>query len=51
VDVSAQQVRRARAAVPEAVFLHADFTALELDMESFDAVVSFYAFKSTELRV
>jgi cyclopropane fatty-acyl-phospholipid synthase-like methyltransferase len=44
VDVSAEQVRRARAAVPEAEFIQADFTALELEPESFDAVVSFYAF-------
>ena len=44
VDVSAEQVRRASAAVPEAEFIHADFTALELEPESFDAVVSFYAF-------
>ncbi len=44
VDVSAEQVRRARAAVPEAEFVHADFTAIELEPESFDAVVSFYAF-------
>jgi cyclopropane fatty-acyl-phospholipid synthase-like methyltransferase len=44
VDVSAEQVRRARTAVPEAKFVHADFTALELEPESFDAVVSFYAF-------
>jgi ubiquinone/menaquinone biosynthesis C-methylase UbiE len=44
VDVSAAQVRRARASVPEAEFVHADFTALELEPESFNAVVSFYAF-------
>jgi cyclopropane fatty-acyl-phospholipid synthase-like methyltransferase len=44
VDVSAEQVHRARAAVPQAQFVHADFTALELEAESFDAVVSFYAF-------
>lgn len=44
VDVSAEQVRRARSAVPEAEFVHADFTALELEPESFEAVVSFYAF-------
>ena len=44
VDVSAEQIRRARAAVPEAEFIQADFTALELRPESFDAVVSFYAF-------
>ena len=44
VDVSTEQVRRARAAVPQAVFVQADFTALELEPGSFDAVVSFYAF-------
>jgi len=44
VDVSVEQVRRARAAVPDADFIQADFTALELKPESFDAVVSFYAF-------
>jgi cyclopropane fatty-acyl-phospholipid synthase-like methyltransferase len=44
VDVSAEQVRRAREAVPEAEFVEADFTALELEPGSFDAVVSFYAF-------
>jgi cyclopropane fatty-acyl-phospholipid synthase-like methyltransferase len=44
VDVSAEQVRRARAAVPDATFIHADLTSLELRRESFDAVVSFYAF-------
>jgi cyclopropane fatty-acyl-phospholipid synthase-like methyltransferase len=44
VDVSAEQVRRAREAVPEAEFVRADFTALEVEPASFDAVVSFYAF-------
>ena len=44
VDVSEKQVRRARAAVPGAEFVRGDFTALELESESFDAVVSFYAF-------
>lgn len=44
VDVSAEQVRRASAAVPEVEFIHADFTTLELEPESLDAVVSFYAF-------
>jgi cyclopropane fatty-acyl-phospholipid synthase-like methyltransferase len=44
VDVSVEQVCRARAAVPEAEFIQADFTALELEPESFDAVVSVYAF-------
>ena len=44
VDISAEQVRRARAAVPDADFVHADITSLELAPGSFDAVVSFYAF-------
>ena len=44
VDVSVEQVRRARAAVPEAEFVQADFTALELEPASFDAVLSYYAF-------
>jgi cyclopropane fatty-acyl-phospholipid synthase-like methyltransferase len=44
VDISGEQLRRARAAVPEAVLIQADFTALELEPGSFDAVVSFYAF-------
>lgn len=44
VDISAERIRRARAAVPEAEFVRADFTALELEPDSFDAVVSFYAF-------
>jgi len=44
VDVSPEQIRRARAAVPHADFLIADFTAVELSPGSYDAVVSFYAF-------
>jgi cyclopropane fatty-acyl-phospholipid synthase-like methyltransferase len=44
VDISPQQVERARAAIPEAVFICADFTDLELPPGSFDAVASFYAF-------
>lgn len=44
VDISPRQVERARTAVPEAEFLCADFTELELPSASFDAVVSFYAF-------
>lgn len=44
VDVSAEQIRRARAAVPEATFIEADFTELDLPPASFDAVVSFYVF-------
>jgi SAM-dependent methyltransferase len=37
-------VERARAAVPDAEFVCADFTALELAPASFDAVVAFYSF-------
>jgi SAM-dependent methyltransferase len=44
IDISAEQVRRARARVPGARFLHADLTAVELEPTSFDAVVSFYVF-------
>jgi len=42
VDVSAEQIRRARENVPNAEFVHADFLELELPDESFDAVCSFY---------
>jgi cyclopropane fatty-acyl-phospholipid synthase-like methyltransferase len=44
VDVSAEQIRRARAAVPGATFLQADFTEVELPTASFEAVASFYVF-------
>ena len=44
VDLSREQLRRARLRVPGARFVHADFTALELDRESVAAVASFYAF-------
>jgi SAM-dependent methyltransferase len=44
VDISPQQVEKARTAIPEARFLCADFTELELPPGSFDAVASFYAF-------
>jgi SAM-dependent methyltransferase len=44
VDISPRQVERARAAIPEAEFVCADFTELELPPGSFDAVVSFYVF-------
>jgi predicted TPR repeat methyltransferase len=42
VDLSAEQLRRARERIPHATFLHADFTELELQPESFDAVVAAY---------
>jgi len=44
VDISPRQVERARAAVPGAEFVCADFTELELPAASFDAVASFYVF-------
>jgi SAM-dependent methyltransferase len=44
VDISPRQVERARVAIPEAEFLCADFTELELAPGSFDAVVAFYVF-------
>lgn len=42
-DISAEQVRRARANVPEATVLHADMSELELEAGCFDAVVSCYS--------
>lgn len=44
VDIAPKQVERARASVPQAEFVCADFTDLQLPNGSFDAVVSFYAF-------
>jgi cyclopropane fatty-acyl-phospholipid synthase-like methyltransferase len=44
VDISPRQIERAPAAIPEATFVCADFTALELPAGSFDAVCSFYVF-------
>lgn len=44
VDLSREQLRRARARVPGADFVEADFTELELEPGSVDAVASFYAF-------
>ena len=44
VDISPRQVERARAAIPDAEFVCADFTELELPAGSFDAVASFYVF-------
>ena len=44
VDISPRQIDRARAAIPEAEFVCADFTELELPEGSFDAVASFYVF-------
>lgn len=44
VDVSAEQIRLAQAAVPEASVVHGDFLDLEYPDESFDAVTAFYSF-------
>ena len=43
VDISAEQLRRARERVPEARFIHADLATVDLPDRSFDAVVSLYA--------
>lgn len=42
VDLSREQLRLARAVVPDARLLHADLATLDFDPESFDAVVSLY---------
>jgi SAM-dependent methyltransferase len=42
VDISPRQIERARRRVPRATFECADATELELEPESFDAVVSLY---------
>jgi len=44
VDLSEEQLRRARERVPEAEFVHADFTDVEFDSGSVDAVAAFYSF-------
>jgi SAM-dependent methyltransferase len=44
VDISAEQVRRAQERLPDATFLHEDFTRASFEPESFDAVVAFYVF-------
>jgi SAM-dependent methyltransferase len=44
VDLSEEQLRRARERVPGARFVHADFTELELEPGSVDAVVAFHSF-------
>jgi SAM-dependent methyltransferase len=44
VDISEEQIARARANVPTATFVRADFTSLDFEAESFDAVAAFYSF-------
>ncbi|MCX4679337.1 class I SAM-dependent methyltransferase [Streptomyces sp. NBC_01433] len=43
VDISEEQIRRARELVPQAEFVRADATGVEFGAASFDAVVSLYA--------
>jgi ubiquinone/menaquinone biosynthesis C-methylase UbiE len=42
VDLSREQIKRARRNVPSGTFLHADAAAVQFPDASFDAVVSFY---------
>jgi SAM-dependent methyltransferase len=42
VDLSREQVVRARRRVPGATFVHADLAVVDFDAASFDAVVAFY---------
>jgi cyclopropane fatty-acyl-phospholipid synthase-like methyltransferase len=42
VDLSRQQLLRARERLPDATLIHSDFTSVELPPATFDAVVSFY---------
>ena len=44
VDLSSEQVRRARERVPDADFLEADFTEVDFETGSVDAVAAFYSF-------
>jgi SAM-dependent methyltransferase len=43
VDLSEEQLRLARAAVPEATFLRGDFAELDFPAGSFDGVTAFYS--------
>lgn len=42
VDISEEQIRRARKRIPEATFIHADATELDLSPARFDAVAAFF---------
>ncbi|WP_261559355.1 class I SAM-dependent methyltransferase [Frankia tisae] len=50
VDLSAEQVRRARTLMPAATFLHADATEVDFPSTAFDAVISLYALIHMPLR-
>ncbi len=43
VDISGEMVRRARANVPGASFIHGDITSVDFPDSSFNAVVAFYS--------
>lgn len=44
VDISEEQIARARKNVPTATFVRADFTSLEFETDAFDAAAAFYSF-------
>jgi len=44
VDISGRQLDLARAAVPEATFVQADFARLEVSANAFEAVIALYSF-------
>ena len=44
VDISGEQIARARANVPAADFIQSDFTVLDLEPGQFEAVAAFYSF-------
>ena len=44
VDLSEEQLRRARERIPGAEFVHADFSEIEFEPGSVDAVAAFYSF-------
>ena len=44
VDISQEQLRLARAALPDATFVRADLISLDFPPASFDAVTAFYSF-------
>jgi ubiquinone/menaquinone biosynthesis C-methylase UbiE len=43
VDISEEQLKLARAEVPDATFVHGDFAQLDVPAASFDAVTAFYS--------
>jgi SAM-dependent methyltransferase len=44
VDISEEQIRRARERIPEETFIRADATEMDFGPESFDAIVAFFVF-------